>query len=519
MKTHAARGADILSAGNSPVLAPIVPMVRSHHERWAGCGYPDGLAAEEIPFGALVIAVADTFDTITTARPYKAAETLEAACAELRRVTGSQFMPEVADAFLSVLELDIAAGAEYIQAIARGAEPGISALPRIASAPEFAATGPQSLSYQEQQRLAAHMRSLYAIARGFEGATDEDGLVQAAAALARQHLGAESLYLLELQDASGAPIGPGTGTPNQPVQVVARWGWHISKPFTPFVVLAVGTVPGQQSLFQWDHPLAVPDVWAVMGPNLLPVAEDQGWRSGIYIPMKAGGEPIGLLAICYQSSQRTFTAHDMELVNALSAEAARVLAGIGLRRAEANLRRQIAALEETNLTLARRNRDLAVISEIAGHFAAICDAVALCRQVVEVLVANFGYSYVGVALREGDLLHFYAWLGYSPVPDPPEIAITSGIVGRVARTGRAALVPDVTADPDYVTFGAPIRSEICVPLVGREGVLGVINVESTTLGSLGAGDLQLLTTLAPPIAVALENIRLHAALPAGSPNP
>ncbi len=117
------------------------------------------------------------------------------------------------------------------------------------------------------------------------------------------------------------------------------------------------------------------------------------------------------------------------------------------------------------------------------------------------------------------MLHFHAWLGYSPVPDPPEIAITSGIVGRVARTGIAALVPNVTADPDYVSFGAPIRSEICVPLVGREGVLWVINVESTTLGSLGAGDLQLLTTLAPPIAVALENIRLHAALPAGIPIP
>ena len=55
------------------VLAPIVPMVRSHHERWAGGGYPDGLEGDAIPLGAAVIALADAFDTITTARPWASA--------------------------------------------------------------------------------------------------------------------------------------------------------------------------------------------------------------------------------------------------------------------------------------------------------------------------------------------------------------------------------------------------------------------------------------------------------------
>ncbi|HMA34511.1 MAG TPA: HD domain-containing phosphohydrolase, partial [Chloroflexia bacterium] len=111
MRTHAARGADILSAGSSPALAAIVPMVRYHHERWSGGGYPAGLAGEAIPLGAAVIAAADAFDTITTARPYKPASTLTQACNEIAHSAGGHLHPEVAAAFLRVLERDQAAGA------------------------------------------------------------------------------------------------------------------------------------------------------------------------------------------------------------------------------------------------------------------------------------------------------------------------------------------------------------------------------------------------------------------------
>ncbi len=74
-------------------------VVRHHHERWDGAGYPDGLKAEKIPLTARVFAVADTLDALTTTRPYRPASPIAEARALIREARGSQFDPTVADAF------------------------------------------------------------------------------------------------------------------------------------------------------------------------------------------------------------------------------------------------------------------------------------------------------------------------------------------------------------------------------------------------------------------------------------
>jgi len=74
-------------------------VVRSHHERWDGQGYPDGLVGEQIPQSARIFAVADTLDAITSARPYRRAGTWAAARAEIFANAGTQFDPDVVDAF------------------------------------------------------------------------------------------------------------------------------------------------------------------------------------------------------------------------------------------------------------------------------------------------------------------------------------------------------------------------------------------------------------------------------------
>jgi putative two-component system response regulator len=95
------------------ILKPIVDdeeilkTVRHHHERYDGNGYPDGLKGEEIPQLARIIAVADSFDAMTSERPYRKALSKEAACAEIERCRGSQFDPEVADAFLEIQRVAI----------------------------------------------------------------------------------------------------------------------------------------------------------------------------------------------------------------------------------------------------------------------------------------------------------------------------------------------------------------------------------------------------------------------------
>jgi HD-GYP domain-containing protein (c-di-GMP phosphodiesterase class II)/pSer/pThr/pTyr-binding forkhead associated (FHA) protein len=98
MKTHTIRGYEILK--DLPDMGPCLPIVRNHHERWDGKGYPDGLAGERIPKLARIVAVADAFDAMTTDRPYRRALSIEAAFAEIQQKAGSQFDPEMARAFL-----------------------------------------------------------------------------------------------------------------------------------------------------------------------------------------------------------------------------------------------------------------------------------------------------------------------------------------------------------------------------------------------------------------------------------
>ena len=80
----------------------ILSIVRHHHERYDGAGYPDGLSGDDIPLGARILAIAEAYDAMTSRRPWRAAMSVKAACAEIERCKGSQFDPKVADAFLGM---------------------------------------------------------------------------------------------------------------------------------------------------------------------------------------------------------------------------------------------------------------------------------------------------------------------------------------------------------------------------------------------------------------------------------
>jgi len=98
IRSHTELGEKILAPIR--ILRPALASVRSHHERWDGNGYPDGLTGAEIPLPARIIAVADAFDAMTTNRPYRAALSLAEARQELMRNAGTQFDPQVVGAFL-----------------------------------------------------------------------------------------------------------------------------------------------------------------------------------------------------------------------------------------------------------------------------------------------------------------------------------------------------------------------------------------------------------------------------------
>jgi HD-GYP domain-containing protein (c-di-GMP phosphodiesterase class II) len=98
----------MLAGGASAQLAMAEQIAASHHERWDGTGYPAGLAGDNIPLTGRIVAVADVFDALTHARPYKPAWPLEQALEELHRQRGQQFDPQVIDAFFDLdLDLDL----------------------------------------------------------------------------------------------------------------------------------------------------------------------------------------------------------------------------------------------------------------------------------------------------------------------------------------------------------------------------------------------------------------------------
>ena len=102
MKQHTIAGQQMLNkVGGS--MTDVGTIVRASHEHWDGNGYPDGIAGEDVPLAARIVAVADAFSAITTTRAYRRAQTPEAAIKELRRCAGSQFDPEVVEALAAVL--------------------------------------------------------------------------------------------------------------------------------------------------------------------------------------------------------------------------------------------------------------------------------------------------------------------------------------------------------------------------------------------------------------------------------
>ena len=101
MKLHPEAGAEIIA--NIPSLRPLAPVIRAHHERWDGTGYPDQLQAETIPLAARVITVADAYMAMVVERPYQKARSMEDALHELQRCAGTQFDPLAVNALAEIL--------------------------------------------------------------------------------------------------------------------------------------------------------------------------------------------------------------------------------------------------------------------------------------------------------------------------------------------------------------------------------------------------------------------------------
>ncbi len=138
------------------------------------------------------------------------------------------------------------------------------------------------------------------------------------------------------------------------------------------------------------------------------------------------------------------------------------------------------------------------------------DLETIFESVVKELKKNFGYTHVSIFLLKEDYLHIGAQIGYPEETMFRKIHISQGVHGRTVKTKKAQFIQDVSKEPIYLPADHDISSEICVPLLKDDIVLGTINVEGAADSRLTQSDLDMLTTLAIPIALAVDNARLHA---------
>ena len=130
MELHPRRGYQMLKG--LLFLGTALDVVLSHHERWDGRGYPNGLCAEEIPLSARIFAVVDSYDAITSDRPYRPARGHADAADELRRVAGSQLDPHVVERFLEIPQTEL----ERLRDLSQPIEAGLEALLSVNPTPD-----------------------------------------------------------------------------------------------------------------------------------------------------------------------------------------------------------------------------------------------------------------------------------------------------------------------------------------------------------------------------------------------
>jgi diguanylate cyclase (GGDEF)-like protein len=177
------------------------------------------------------------------------------------------------------------------------------------------------------------------------------------------------------------------------------------------------------------------------------------------------------------------------------------------------LANQVATALQKARLYARTQEHLQVMTALQSISHVITSSLEINKilnNVIQLLRDSFGYTYIGVYLLDGDVLHLGAQLGYPEDMLIPEIPITGGVVGRTARFKQTQLIRDVSADPDFLRGSYEVKSEIAVPLLKDDNVLGVLNVEAEHEASLDENDVNLLNALAGSIAIAIDNARLHA---------
>lgn len=248
-----------------------------------------------------------------------------------------------------------------------------------------------------------------------------------------------------------------------------------------------------------DHPeLRVmmhdaPDAINVSNPALAPPLREflrsYDARSILRVPLRVAGQAIGNLSLWDSRAERRWSDEELRFTQTMASQAAAALAN--------------ARLYEAART---RTRELEVLHQTSQRLSTSLSVTQICAIGVNSLRDVLGYAQVSIYFPKEDVLRLQVQRGYDNPPD--EIDMNRGVMARAVRTRQIVFLPDIQTDPDFIAAMPGLRSEIAVPLLRGQVVLGVLNVETREPLELTPTDVRVLSTFGYQLATAISNAQL-----------
>jgi diguanylate cyclase (GGDEF)-like protein/putative nucleotidyltransferase with HDIG domain len=428
MKIHTVVGAQILERVNFPY--PVVPIVRHHHERWDGRGYPDGLKGDHIPLTARILTVVDCFDAVREDRQYRKGMGREEACQFLTDNASTQFDPNLVEAFLDNLvtyENEIAVHKSNQQPLltpttqAGLSESGLSAVPaaglaQTAEPPEYV-----------KQIHAAHaeVAALHEMTQTFSANLDVQDVVTLTVNRVERMIPFTTcaVYLRQPDDSSLAAYAFGRNA-----ELIR------GRSLSAGVGIAGWVVINGRPMSNTD---AMLDLFEFLGGN------ETGYRTAAVYPLITGAETIGALAL-YSSEVDAYSSDHLHLLESVSR-----LASTALQRAMLHEQTKTIAATDALTGLPNGRALYAYFDEELTEMNQRGESLTvLSFNVIGLRAVNESYGY-----QAGDrMLAEVAWRLRQAVGD-------SGMLGRIAGDEFVCLLKDHTRE-DVLQLGQQAQSRI-----------------------------------------------------------
>jgi len=238
------------------------------------------------------------------------------------------------------------------------------------------------------------------------------------------------------------------------------------------------------------EPVLVNDVREM--PNFIEGAV--GVRSELAIPLIIKNRVIGVIDI-EASTPNYFTEEHRDLLTVVASRIA-----IGIENARLYTR------------VSKQAKTLVLLNEISRELTSILDLDQLLKRIGDLLTRVIDYQMFSILLiDEGGtkLQHRFSLRFKENIHLKHDIPMGQGLVGASAESGQPILVPDVSKDPRYISVNPETRSELCVPLIYKDKVIGILDLEHTRRGYFTEDHMRTISTLAAQLAIAIENARLY----------